>query len=54
MATNQQSLLRQWNMLRQVPRAPAKISARELCERLGALDFPIDLRSVQRDLQELQ
>lgn len=54
MATNQQSLLRQWNMLRQVPRAPAKISARELCDRLAALDFPIDLRSVQRDLQELQ
>ncbi|TQK03460.1 YafY family protein [Herbaspirillum sp. SJZ107] len=53
MATNQQSLLRQWHMLRMVPRAPAKISARELCERLCAADFRVTERTVQRDLREL-
>ncbi|MGJ7918839.1 helix-turn-helix transcriptional regulator [Massilia sp. LXY-6] len=53
MATNQQSLLRQWHMLRMVPRAPAKVSARELCERLCAADFSVDKRTVQRDLNEL-
>jgi predicted DNA-binding transcriptional regulator YafY len=53
MASNQQSLLRQWNMLRMVPRAPVKISARELCERLCATDFPVTKRTVERDLREL-
>jgi predicted DNA-binding transcriptional regulator YafY len=53
MATNQQSLLRQWHMLRMVPRAPAKISAKELCERLCAADFPVTKRTVERDLNEL-
>lgn len=53
MATNQQSLLRQWHMLRMVPRAPAKISAKELCERLGAADFIVTKRTVERDLKEL-
>jgi predicted DNA-binding transcriptional regulator YafY len=53
MATNQQSLLRQWHMLRMVPRAPVKISAKELCERLGAADFTVTKRTVERDLKEL-
>jgi predicted DNA-binding transcriptional regulator YafY len=53
MANNQQSLLRQWNMLRLLPRAPAKVSARELCERLGTADFPVAKRTVERDLNEL-
>jgi predicted DNA-binding transcriptional regulator YafY len=53
MATNQQSLLRQWHMLRMVPRAPMKISAKELCERLCAADFRVTERTVQRDLKEL-
>ncbi|WP_296945612.1 YafY family protein [uncultured Massilia sp.] len=53
MATNQQSLLRQWHMLRMVPRAPARISAKELCERLCAADFRVTERTVQRDLREL-
>ena len=53
MATNQQSLLRQWNMLRLLPRAPAKISARDLCERLSTADFPVTKRTVERDLNEL-
>jgi len=53
MATNQQSLLRQWHMLRMVPRSPARITANELCERLCAADFQVDKRTVQRDLNEL-
>lgn len=53
MATNQQSLLRQWHMLRMVPRAPAKVSAGELCERLCAADFNVTKRTVERDLKEL-
>jgi predicted DNA-binding transcriptional regulator YafY len=53
MATNQQSLLRQWHMLRMVPRAPAKITAGELCAHLSASDFTVAKRTVERDLQEL-
>ena len=53
MATNQQSLLRQWHMLRMVPRAPQKVAARELCERLGAAGFEVTKRTVERDLKEL-
>jgi predicted DNA-binding transcriptional regulator YafY len=53
MATNQLSLLRQWNMLRLLPRAPGKISVRELCQRLCDADFPVTERTIQRDLNEL-
>jgi predicted DNA-binding transcriptional regulator YafY len=53
MTTNQQSLLRQWNMLRLLPRAPVRITAKELCDRLRAADFPVTKRTVERDLNEL-
>lgn len=53
MATNQHTILRQWNMLRLLPRAPARITARELCERLDTADFPVTKRTVERDLNEL-
>lgn len=53
MATNQQSLLRQWHMLRMVPRAPAKVSAGDLCERLREAEFNVSKRTVERDLNEL-
>lgn len=53
MRANQQSLLRQWNMLRLLPRSPAKVTARELCDRLGSADFPVTKRTVERDLNEL-
>ena len=53
MATNQYSLLRQWHMLRMVPRAPLRISAKELCERLCTAGFVVAKRTVERDLQEL-
>ena len=54
MATNQKSLLRQWHMLQKVPRAPSKITVKELCERLRREDFKVTERTVQRDLKELQ
>lgn len=53
MATNQQSLLRQWHMLRMVPRAPVRITAKDLHARLSAAGFPVAKRTVERDLQEL-
>lgn len=53
MATNQQSLLRQWHMLRMVPRAPARIGAKALYERLCAAGFPVAKRTVERDVHEL-
>lgn len=53
MPSNHETLLRQWQMLRYIPRYPAKISARELHEKLKAEDFDINKRSVERDLQSL-
>lgn len=53
MATNQQTLLRQWHMLRLIPRAPYKISVQDLRARLSQAEFLVTLRTVQRDLNEL-
>nr|WP_249222960.1 WYL domain-containing protein [Noviherbaspirillum sp. L7-7A] len=40
-------------MLRFIPRAPSKISVRDLCDKLRDADFPVTSRTVQRDLLEL-
>lgn len=40
-------------MLRLIPRAPSKISVKDLCKRLRDVDFPVTNRTVQRDLVEL-
>lgn len=53
MANNQKSLLRQWHMLKHVPRSPAKISVAQLCDHLSREEFPVTTRTVQRDLKEL-
>ena len=53
MATNQQTLVRQWHMLRLVPRAPAKITAQEIRSRLKDQEFIVTERTIQRDLNEL-
>ena len=53
MATKPSSVLRQWTMLRAIPRAPSKIAVRELCANLAAADFEVTSRTVQRDLVEL-
>lgn len=47
------TLLRQWRMLREVPRYPRKISTAELVSRLTAAQFPVTQRTVQRDLKKL-
>ena len=47
------TLHRQWLMLRCVPRAPARISVRELARRLDADGFEVSDRTIQRDLHEL-
>ena len=53
LATNQHTLLRQWHMLRLVPRSPAKVSVLELQSRLLLADFKVTTRTIQRDLIEL-
>lgn len=47
------TLLRQWTMLRLIPRAPGKISTGDLIDRLRAKDFSVELRTIQRDLIKL-
>lgn len=47
------TLLRQWRMLQLVPRYPRRISAPDVTRTLADEGFPIDLRTVQRDLQNL-
>ena len=46
-------LLRQWQMLRLVPRAPRKASTAMLEERLADRGYDINRRSIQRDLVKL-
>ncbi len=51
--SNQDALLRQWQMLRQIPRYPSKVTAGDIHKRLAADNFKIDKRTVERDLQAL-
>ncbi len=53
MPKHQDSLFRQWNMLRLVPRFPMKVTARNLQHQLIAAGHEVTERTVQRDLQEL-
>ncbi len=53
MPKHQDSLYRQWHMLRLVPRYPLKISAQHLQQQLLAAGFEVTERTVQRDLQDL-
>ena len=53
MAKNQDTLIRQWHMLRLIPRYPQKITVQSLQSRLRGEGFEITARSVQRDLLEL-
>jgi predicted DNA-binding transcriptional regulator YafY len=53
MSKHQDALLRQWNMLRLVPRYPAKVTVQALRRRLADDGFEITERSLQRDLNEL-
>lgn len=47
------TLLRQWQMLRMIPRYPQKITARDLLEKLLAEQFDVTKRTVERDLLSL-
>jgi predicted DNA-binding transcriptional regulator YafY len=53
MPSDHDTLLRQWQMLRMIPRHPAKIAASQLCERLCGDGFDVSKRTVERDLQSL-
>lgn len=47
------TLLRQWAMLRMIPRAPVKIDVKTLIRRLDEAGYVIDKRTIQRDLKSL-
>jgi predicted DNA-binding transcriptional regulator YafY len=47
------TLSRQWQMLRLIPRYPQKITARDLQRRLAVENFEINKRTIERDLQTL-
>lgn len=48
------TLLRQWSMLRRIPRYPRKVTATDLCVHLRSQGFEVTVRSVQRDLAALE
>ena len=50
---NKDTLLRQWVMLRHIPRGPRRIDTATLRKHLLAAGFDITLRSIQRDLVNL-
>lgn len=52
MATND-TILRQWAMLRMIPRSPRKIATTDVLERLERAGFGTTLRTIQRDLNTL-
>ncbi len=47
------TLLRQWSMLRKVPRYPGSVGTRELKDKLEEEGFRVDIRTIQRDLEKL-
>jgi len=47
------TLVRQWQLLRMIPRHPAKISPAELVNRLNEMEFHVYPRKIQRDLNLL-
>jgi len=51
--TTTDTIARQWEMLKLIPRAPRKVSTRQLHEKLDALGFPTTTRTVERDLHTL-
>lgn len=53
MPSNHETLLRQWQMVRHIPRYPHKITARDLKGKLDAENFNVSKRTVERDLLDL-
>lgn len=52
MKTND-TLIRHWRMLREIPRYPRRISTADLQQRLAAAGFDTTIRTIQRDLIKL-
>lgn len=48
-----QTLMRQWDMLRMIPRHPVKLSAATVVARLNGEGYSVTKRTVERDLQAL-
>lgn len=53
MSGNRDTLMRQWQMLRMIPRAPRKITAEQLHRQLDADGYVTSKRTVERDLVAL-
>lgn len=53
MSSTSETLLRQWQMLRSIPRYPAKSTAAQLKGILDAEGYRVAKRTVERDLQDL-
>lgn len=53
MPSDHDTLLRQWQMLRMIPRYPTKIASSQLLEKLHNDGFDVSKRTVERDLQSL-
>lgn len=53
MTSDNQTLLRQWTMLRTIPRYPSKITASELTGKLIDEQLSVTKRTVERDLNDL-
>jgi predicted DNA-binding transcriptional regulator YafY len=53
MASNHDTLLRQWQMLRLIPRYPQKVTASALKSKLDAESLIVSKRTIERDLIEL-
>ena len=53
MPANHETMYRQWQMLRNIPRYPQKITANELWQRLDRSGLNVHKRSVERDLKDL-
>lgn len=47
------TLLRHWETLRLIPRAPRKVTADEICRRLANNGYQVSKRTVERDLDKL-
>jgi predicted DNA-binding transcriptional regulator YafY len=53
MTSNHETLHRQWQMLRLIPRYPYKITAKQLYEKLHAENYVVTKRTIERDLMTL-
>lgn len=47
------TLLRQWEMLRLIPSSSQGVSTTQLASRLKDRGYPVTIRTIQRDLEKL-